>query len=47
MKTQILRIEPAFKENDNDAGSFSELLGRHTSQVEVKENKARLRSGGS
>lgn len=43
LKNQILRIEPAFKERDYGAGSFSELLGRYTSQVEVKENKARLR----
>jgi hypothetical protein len=43
LKTQILRIEPAFKERDHGAASFSELLGRYTSQVEVKENRARLR----
>ncbi len=43
LKNQILRIEPAFKEGDYGAGNFSELLGRYTSQVEVKDNKARLR----
>ncbi|MFN8106276.1 MAG: NYN domain-containing protein [Nocardioidaceae bacterium] len=43
LKGQILRIYPAFKEKDYQASSFSELLGRYRSQVEVKDNRARLR----
>jgi hypothetical protein len=43
LKSQIMRIEPAFKERDYGAASFSELLGRYGSQVEVKDNRARLR----
>lgn len=43
LKNQILRIEPAFKERDYGATSFSELLGRYSSQLEVKDNRARLR----
>lgn len=43
LKNQVLRLEPAFKERDHDAGSFSDLLGRYTGQVEVKDNSARLR----
>ncbi|WP_235499472.1 NYN domain-containing protein [Janibacter sp. Soil728] len=43
LKNQILRIDSTFKERDYEAGSFSDLLGRYTSQVEVKDNCARLR----
>lgn len=43
LKNQILRIDPAFKERDHNATSFSDLLARYGSQVEVKENRARLR----
>ncbi|GAB2972651.1 NYN domain-containing protein [Nocardioides montaniterrae] len=43
LKNQILRIEPAFKERDYGAATFSELLGRYGSQVEVKDNRVRLR----
>jgi uncharacterized LabA/DUF88 family protein len=43
LKSQILRIQPTFKERDYGAASFSDLLGRYTSQVEVKDNRARLR----
>jgi len=43
LKAQILRIAPTFKESDYGAASFSELLGRYSSQIEVKDNKARLR----
>ncbi len=43
LKNQILRIEPAFTERDYGAASFSELLGRYASQVEVKDNRAKLR----
>lgn len=43
LKNQILRIEPTFKERDYGAASFGELLGRYTSQVEVKDNRARVR----
>ena len=43
LKNQILRIEPAFKERAYDAASFSDLLARYASQVEVKDNRARLR----
>ena len=43
LKNQVLRLEPAFKERDYGASTFSELLGRYGSQVEVKDNRARLR----
>ena len=43
VKNQILRIEPTFKERDYGAASFSELLGRYGSQIELKDNRARLR----
>lgn len=43
LKNQIMRIEPAFKERDYGAASFSELLSRYGSQVEVKDNRARRR----
>lgn len=43
LKNQVLRIEPTFKERDYGATSFSELLGRYSSQIEVKDNRARLR----
>lgn len=43
LKNQILRIEPTFKERDYGAASFSELLGRYGSQIELKDNRARLR----
>lgn len=43
LKNQILRIYPAFKEQDYQASTFSELLGRYRSQVEIKDNRARLR----
>ncbi len=43
LKTQVLRIEPTFSERVYGAGSFSELLGRFSSQIEVKDNRARSR----
>lgn len=43
LKRQILRIAPTFKESDYGAASFSELLGRYTSHLEIKDNKVRLR----
>lgn len=43
LKSQILRIEPTFKESEYGASSFSDLLGRYSSQVEIKDNRARLR----
>ena len=43
LKNQILRIQPTFKERDYQAASFSDLLGRYSSQVEVRDNRARLR----
>ncbi len=43
LKNQILRVAPTFKEKDYGAASFGELLGRYSSQIEVKENRARLR----
>lgn len=43
LKNQILRIAPTFKESHYNAASFSELLGRYTSQLEIKDNKVRLR----
>ncbi|MEZ5112089.1 MAG: NYN domain-containing protein [Nocardioidaceae bacterium] len=43
LKSQILRIYPAFKEQDYQASSFSELLGRYGSHVEIKDNRAKLR----
>lgn len=43
LKNQILRIAPTFKEKDYGAASFSELLGRYASQIEVSKNRARLR----
>ncbi|MEG9224581.1 NYN domain-containing protein [Aeromicrobium sp. Sec7.5] len=43
LKTQVLRIEPTFTERVYGAGSFSELLGRYSSQIEVRENRARAR----
>lgn len=43
LKNQILRIDPAFKEKDYKASSFSELLARYRSQLEIEDNRARLR----
>lgn len=43
LKTQVLRIYPAFKESDYEAASFGKLLGRYGGHIEVKENRARLR----
>lgn len=43
VKNQILRISPTYKERDYGVRSFSELLDRYSSQVEVKDNRARLR----
>lgn len=44
LKNQVLRIAPTFKEKDYGASNFTELLGRYSSQIEVKDNRARLRS---
>ena len=43
VKNQILRVLPTFKEKDYDASSFGDLLSRYGSQIEVKDNRARLR----
>ena len=43
VKNQILRVLPTFKEKDYGASSFSELIARYGSQIEVKDNRARLR----
>lgn len=43
VKNQILRVLPTFKEKDYAASSFGELLSRYGSQIEVKNNRARLR----
>ena len=43
LKNQVLRLYPAFKESDYDAGSFSKLLARYGSLIEVKDNRVRLR----
>ena len=43
LKNQVLRLYPAFKESDYGAASFSKLLSRYGSHIEVKDNRARLR----
>ena len=43
LKNQVLRLYPAFKESDYDASSFSKLLARYGSLIEVKDNRVRLR----
>ena len=43
LKSQVLRIYPAFKESDYDAASFGKLVGRFHSHIEVNNNRARLR----
>ncbi len=43
LKNQVLRIYPAFKEDDYGAATFGKLLGRFGSHIEVKDNRARLR----
>ncbi len=43
LKTQILRMEPSFQESAYEAASFSAFVKKYPGQVDVKENKARLK----
>ena len=43
VKTQILRMEPGFQEKPYGFASFSDLVKKYNGQIEVKDNKARLR----
>ncbi|WP_370247960.1 NYN domain-containing protein [Nocardioides sp.] len=43
VKVQVLRLEPTFAEADYGASGFGDLISRYGGQVEVAENRARLR----